>query len=93
VIMVFGAIGTLLGLAFGLLLQTALPVMFGHLLPADLQLTFSWATLLEGWVLGVVVVGLFAFLPLYRAGEIKPGAVFRKGAEFRIRGDGPTCSP
>jgi len=33
-----------------------------------------------------VVVGLFAFLPLYRAGEIKPGAVFRKAPNTASRG-------
>ncbi|MHC1743104.1 MAG: ABC transporter permease [Syntrophobacteraceae bacterium] len=75
---VLGGLGTLAGLAFGSLLQTLLPALFRGLIPQSIQPSFSFQMVMEGFVLGIAVVGLFTFLPLYRMRQLKPSAVFRK---------------
>jgi putative ABC transport system permease protein len=83
VILSFGAAGTLMGLIGGVLIEHSLPLMFGDLLPADMELVMSWRAVIEGIVLGVLTVALFAFLPLYRLRHVRPALVFRK-AEARL---------
>ncbi|MFW5635260.1 MAG: ABC transporter permease [Thermodesulfobacteriota bacterium] len=78
VVAVLGLIGTVLGLILGFGLQYSLPLFFGNLLPENLHLVISWRAVMEGLVLGILVVALFAFIPLHRLREIKPSAVFRK---------------
>jgi putative ABC transport system permease protein len=73
-----GMLGTLVGLACGSLLQIYLPSLFRGLIPIGVKASFSLWSLTEGLVLGTVVVGLFAFLPLYRIKDLKPSAIFRK---------------
>ncbi len=73
-----GLAGTVLGLLSGLALQNALDVLFRDLLPQNVTLIISWAAVLEGFCLGVLVVGLFSFIPLHRLKEIKPVEIFRK---------------
>lgn len=75
---VLGGLGTLTGLAFGSILQTLLPALFQGLIPQTIQPSFSVPLLLQGVLLGTVVVGLFTFLPLYDMRQLKPSAVFRK---------------
>jgi putative ABC transport system permease protein len=86
VVGILGAIGTALGLVLGFALQWAMPALFGGLLPGNLHLSLSPRAVLEGLVLGVMAVALFAFLPLHRLREIKPSAVFRKETAARRRG-------
>ena len=78
VVWILGVGATVLGLLGGSLLQRYLKVLFGGLIPPDIEMVVSWQTLLEGLGLGVVVVGLFAFLPLMRLQEVRPTAIFRK---------------
>ncbi len=73
-----GLAGTVLGLLSGLALQNALDVLFRDLLPQNVTLIISWEAVLEGFCLGVLVVGLFSFIPLHRLKEIKPVEIFRK---------------
>ncbi len=74
---VLGGLGTLVGLALGAFLQTLLPSLFRGLIPQSIQPSFSVAMVLDGFLLGVVVVGLFTFLPLYRMRQLKPITIFR----------------
>jgi putative ABC transport system permease protein len=78
VVSVLGAVGTLLGIAGGLLLQALLFPLFSGLIPGGVRPEFSAATVLEGVVLGAVSTGLFAFMPLWRLREIAPVAIFRR---------------
>ena len=78
VVMLLGLAGTLLGTLIGLGLQHLLPVLFSGFLPASLEVGLSWPAMLEGLLLGGVVVILFAFLPLYRLKDIRPIVIFRK---------------
>ena len=78
VVWILGVSATILGLLGGSLLQRYLKVLFGGLIPPGIEMVISWQTLMEGFGLGIVVVGLFAFLPLMRLQEIRPTAIFRK---------------
>jgi len=78
VLCVLGLMGTIAGLGLGFLLQHFLPALFKELLPQNVHLIVSWRAVLQGLLLGVFVVALFAFLPVYRLRDLKPGAIFRK---------------
>lgn len=73
-----GLLGTVSGLALGSLLQIYLPVLFRGLVPPSVQPSFSVRMVLEAFLLGTVVVGLFAYPPLYRMRQLKPVALFRR---------------
>ncbi len=78
ILSILGFGGTLLGFFGGLLLQNALNVLFVGFVPPNVQLHISWQAVIQGLGLGVLVVGLYSFLPLYRLKDVKPVAVFRK---------------
>jgi putative ABC transport system permease protein len=80
ILSILGLGGTALGLVGGLFLQKALNVLFVGFVPRNVQLHISWQAVLQGLCLGVLVVGLYSFIPLYRLKDIKPVAVFRKEA-------------
>lgn len=71
-----GFLGTGLGLAGSVVLERSFPFLFQGLLPATLTLEITPAAVLEGLVLGLVVVLLFTLLPLLRLKEVKPRAIF-----------------
>lgn len=73
-----GIAGSVIGIACGLLLQSAMPGLFRGLLPGDLTFAVSWQAIGEGLLMGVLLTALFALLPLQRLGAVKPSAVFRK---------------
>ena len=78
ILTIMGLAGTLLGLLAGLLLQNALDDLFKDFVPENITLQISWRAVLEGLCLGVIVVGLFSFIPLHRLKDIKPVTIFRK---------------
>ena len=78
ILSILGLAGTLIGLFSGLILQKALDVLFRGLLPENVTLIISWGAVIEGLCLGVLVVGLFSFIPLHRLKDIKPVIIFRK---------------
>ena len=78
ILSILGLGGTMLGLLAGLFLQNALNVLFVGFVPRNVQLHISWQAVSQGIGLGVLVVGLYSFLPLYQLKDIKPVAVFRK---------------
>jgi len=78
ILSILGLAGTVLGLMAGLALQGALGILFKDLLPENVTLIISWRAVLEGLCLGVLVVGLFSFIPLHRLKDIKPIIIFRK---------------
>jgi putative ABC transport system permease protein len=80
-----GLVGTLCGLAASFLLQTFLPALFRGLLPATVELTISGSAVVEGLILGLMVVFLFTVLPIYRIRELKPRAIFGKDEQSTLR--------
>ncbi|MCB0123873.1 MAG: FtsX-like permease family protein, partial [Caldilineaceae bacterium] len=80
VVSILGVIGTLVGIGAGLLLERLFPLLLGDFLPPNVQLTISPRTLLEGVVLGIIVVTCFTLLPIFQLDELKPNFIFRKEA-------------
>jgi len=78
VVLMLGAIGALTGMGLGLAMQWVLPALLGDFLPPDVKLVISPRSVLESLTLGMVVVVVFTFLPLYRLEELRPGFIFRK---------------
>jgi putative ABC transport system permease protein len=87
-VMVLGLAGILLGLASGLALQAALPALMGGLVPAGMSPGYPWRALIQGTVLGVCVIGLFTFLPLYRLKAVRPVSILKREPP-ELRGDAP----
>jgi len=77
-VMLLGTAGTLVGLAASYLLQYYLPVLFAGILPASVSLFIAWDAVVEGLLLGMVVVFLFSYLPLRRMKNLKPAFIFRQ---------------
>ncbi len=73
-----GVIGTLIGLALGLLLQVAFPLLFAPFLPPQVEFMLSPRSIVEGVLLGAFVVSAFTFIPLYQLQEVRPNFIFRK---------------
>jgi putative ABC transport system permease protein len=71
------AAGSVLGAAIGLLVQRALPVLLGDLLPVDVVFHASWAAALTGLAMGLWVALAFALLPLREVGRVPPLAALR----------------
>jgi len=76
-VLCLGAIGSMAGVAAGLILQHFLPKVFQGLLPQGLTLTVSVFDIVEGLAIGLLVVVFFTFLPLYDLRNIRPVAIFR----------------
>ena len=78
--------GSVIGILLGFALQYVLPLAVSDLLPQQMRITVSWKEVVQGLGLGMVVVGLFAFLPLYRLKDIKPASIFRKASRPKQTG-------
>ncbi len=76
-VLFLGCIGSIAGIGAGLLLEHVLPQVFQGLLPAGIPLAFSFADVVEGLALGLLVVLFFTFLPLYNLRNVRPVAIFR----------------
>jgi putative ABC transport system permease protein len=85
VIAFLGLAGTIIGIATSFLLQEFLPGLFLGLLPANVELNIYGSSVMEGLILGFLVVLLFTALPLYRLKEMKPRAVFGKEEQSTVR--------
>ncbi len=85
-VMLLGIAGTLLGLILSVLLQLYFPTLFATILPANISLNISWISVLEGFILGTIVVSLFSFLPLQRLRNLKPSFIFRQEIYNEARG-------
>lgn len=78
-----GAIGSLVGVAVGVLLQFGIPLLFSSLIPVELDIFLVWPVLLQSWVLGVIISGIFSFLPLTTIRNIPPLIVLRSNTEIK----------
>ena len=78
VVLVLGVIGALLGILLGFLLQWTLPGLLAGFLPPDIELVIAPRAVVESALLGLAIVLLFTFLPLYRLEGLRPSFIFRK---------------
>ncbi len=75
-----GILGTIMGLALGFLMQSFLPIVFQNFLPPNVDLSISAKAVAQSVLLGIFVVGVFTFLPIYQLQELKPNFIFQKEA-------------
>jgi putative ABC transport system permease protein len=73
-----GLAGTLLGIGSSFASQALLARLFRGVLPPDIQFRVFWGNVLEGLVLGTLVVALFTFLPLTRLRNVRPNSILGK---------------
>jgi putative ABC transport system permease protein len=76
-----GAIGIALGLAAGIGVQYGLARMLASILPPDMPLKIAWPAVAEGILMGLGVVALFSFVPLYRLRDLRPVMILRRDAQ------------
>ncbi len=76
-VLILSGIGCIIGIVSGLLLKEYVSLLFEGFLPQGIVLQPTVADLLEGAVVGLIVVSLFTFLPLWRINNVKPAAIFR----------------
>jgi putative ABC transport system permease protein len=76
-----GLAGSALGVALGLVIQLALPKVFGTFMPLDVSISPSIGAVLTGLGVGVWVSTIFALLPLLSIRRVPPLAVLRRDVE------------
>jgi putative ABC transport system permease protein len=88
VVAVLGLLGTVIGISASFLLERLLPSLFRGLIPANVELSISAGAVVDGLVIGFLVVILFTALPILRLKEVRPRAIFGKeehhGARSRM---------
>jgi len=77
----FGLLGTLIGVIHGIGIQFILPVIVKDFLPVTISTTYEWMPVLEGFILGLIMSCLFAFLPLSNIRLVPPLSLFRSAVE------------
>lgn len=76
-VMVFAAIGVVIGIALGLLIPVALTNLFGASLPIRAEFNLTARSLLTAVAYGFLVALLFTVWPLGRAEQVRAGVLFR----------------
>ncbi len=78
VVVLLVLLGTVLGISTGIILQQGLARLLNVFFPPDMPFAVAWIGIFESMALGVAVVALFTFIPLFRLREIRPVVIFRK---------------
>jgi putative ABC transport system permease protein len=78
-------LGTVLGISAGIILQHILAGLLGVFLPPDMPFTVAWIGIFESLGLGIAVVAIFTFMPLYRLKEMRPVVIFRHRTGGQVR--------
>ena len=86
---VLGVIGAGAGVALGVSLQFAAPVLLSGVLPFEVSPALHPAAIAAGWFLGVWVAVLFSLFPLLRVHAVSPLGALRGPLETRASRIGP----
>ncbi len=78
---VMGLAGSAAGVLLGVILQLAMPVVFGAFLPLDVAVRPSLPAVLTGLGVGVWVATVFALIPLLGVRDVPPLAVLRRDVD------------
>ena len=79
--MIFGFIGSLVGVLLGIGIQFSLPSVAATILPLDVSLFIAWTAVLEGFSGGLLITSIFILLPLLRIRYITPLLTLRSSVE------------
>ena len=80
-ILTIGLIGSVIGAVLGIVMQFFLPNLLVGFLPFEVDVFPSWPSIFQGVVVGVVVSGLFALLPLMQIRKVSPLKALRTSFE------------
>jgi len=72
-----GILGSVAGALIGLGIQFLVPVLFGSILPVEVNLEIVWPSIFKGLLIGVAISMLFSILPLTLVRKIPPMIVIR----------------
>jgi putative ABC transport system permease protein len=79
-----GLAGSGIGVLLGIVLQLAMPAVFGEFLPLDVAVRPSPSAIATGLFVGVWVATIFALLPLLGVRTVPPLAVLRRDVEQSV---------
>jgi len=83
-----GLFGAIVGAGLGVAVQSALPRLFGDLLPFEVEFFIAWPAVARGMVAGLVICLLFTLLPLLAVRRVSPLVALRSAYADRV-GAGP----
>lgn len=84
-VFIMGLGGSVLGAAFGAMIQYFLPAVFSEFLPFNVAVQVSWSAILIGVLTGVTAAMLFALFPLLTIRNISPLKALRASFENPVR--------
>lgn len=85
IVIILGGIGMGTGILTGILIQYGLANLLSAFLPQGTPFLIAWSGLLESVILGLLVVVIFSFVPLYRIKGMRPIMILRKEASVLTR--------
>ena len=85
IVMILGGLGMGAGIVTGIFIQYGLANLLSAFLPPGTPFLISWSGLVESVVLGVLVVFIFSFVPLYHMRGMRPLMIFRKDIKGAAR--------
>ncbi len=85
VVLLLGCMGMGIGIVSGVLLQFGLAKLLSGFFPADMPFIIAWTGLIESVILGIMVVLIFCFVPLYRLTGLRPVMILRKDVSARVK--------
>jgi len=78
IVMLLGSIGMCAGILTGIFIQYGLANLLSAFLPPETPFLIAWSSLVESLFLGILVVLIFSFVPLYRLRGMRPVMILRK---------------
>ncbi|WP_419175716.1 ABC transporter permease [Desulfosediminicola sp.] len=85
-VLLYGSVGSVLGILAGVAIKHSFPALFAGLIPAENIGGLGVREVVNGMLLGLAVVCFFTFLPLYRLRDVKPNVIFRSESAESRRG-------
>ncbi len=77
-----GILGSIIGVMVGICIQFVLPTIFQEFIPVVLDMQISYAAVVEGLLVGIIVTVLFTLLPLVEIRFVSPLSVLR--TDFKL---------
>jgi len=85
VVILLGCMGMGMGIVSGVASQYGLARLLAGFFPADMPFMIAWTGLVESVILGVMVVLIFCFVPLYRLTGLRPVMILRKDVSAKVK--------
>jgi putative ABC transport system permease protein len=86
-------LGSMLGIAGGLMVQAVLPKLMARYVPLQPQLILQWRAVVLSVAVGLMTTLLFTLPPLLRVRGIRPGLILRRNVDTAAESTGKSKSP